>query len=47
MAALLDPRHERFCLLRLAGKTIDAAYVDAGFKQNRSNAARLFCLHPY
>ncbi|MCA0342827.1 MAG: hypothetical protein LCH99_24250 [Proteobacteria bacterium] len=41
MAALLDPRHERFCLLRLAGKTIDTAYEDAGFKQNRSNAARL------
>ncbi|HEV7247950.1 MAG TPA: hypothetical protein VGN93_13280 [Shinella sp.] len=41
MPALSDPRHERFCLLRLAGKTIDAAYEEAGFKQNRSNAARL------
>lgn len=41
MPVLSDPRHERFCQLRVEGKTIDQAYIDAGFKANRSNAARL------
>jgi phage terminase small subunit len=41
MPVLSEPRHERFCQLRIEGKTIDQAYIDAGFKANRSNAARL------
>ena len=38
---LRNPRHERFAQELAAGKTADAAYVLAGYKENRSNAARL------
>lgn len=41
MPVLLEARHERFCHLRLEGKSIDQAYVEAGYKQNRHNAAAL------
>jgi hypothetical protein len=38
---LRNPRHERFVQELATGKTADAAYVLAGYKENRSNAARL------
>jgi len=38
---LRSPRHERFAQELATGKTADAAYVHAGYKENRSNAARL------
>jgi phage terminase small subunit len=38
---LRNPRHERFAQKLAAGKTADAAYVLAGYRENRSNAARL------
>jgi phage terminase small subunit len=38
---LRNPRHERFAQELATGKTADAAYVLAGYKENRSNAARL------
>jgi phage terminase small subunit len=38
---LRNPRHERFAQELAAGKTADAAYVMAGYRENRSNAARL------
>ncbi|SNT19770.1 hypothetical protein [Sphingopyxis indica] len=38
---LKNARHERFAQERAKGKSVDAAYVDAGFKANRGNAARL------
>jgi hypothetical protein len=38
---LRNPRHERFAQELATGKTTDAAYVLAGYKENRSNAARL------
>jgi hypothetical protein len=38
---LKNARHERFAQERAKGKSIDAAYADAGFKPNRGNAARL------
>jgi phage terminase small subunit len=38
---LRNPRHERFAQELAAGKTADAAYVTAGYRANRSNAARL------
>jgi hypothetical protein len=38
---LQNPRHERFAQELATGKTADAAYVLAGYKENRSNAARL------
>ena len=38
---LCNPRHERFAQELATGKTADAAYVLAGYKENRSNAARL------
>jgi hypothetical protein len=41
MPVLKNARHERFAQARAKGKTIDDAYVDAGFKENRGNAARL------
>lgn len=41
MAALENARHEKFCLERVAGKTIDEAYVAAGYKKNPGNAGRL------
>lgn len=36
-----NARHERFCQERAKGKTVDEAYVLAGFKPSRSNAHRL------
>src|SRR5690242_14103478 len=42
MPMLRNPRHERFAQELATGKTADAAYVLAGYKENRSNAARLF-----
>ena len=41
MAALENARHEKFCQERVAGKTIDEAYVAAGYKKNPGNAGRL------
>jgi hypothetical protein len=41
MPMLRNPRHERFVQELATGKTADAAYVLAGYKENRSNAARL------
>lgn len=41
MPELKNDRWERFCHGLLEGKTADQAYVDAGFKKNRGNAARL------
>ena len=41
MSVLSNPRHERFAQERAKGQTVDAAYVEAGFKANRGNAARL------
>ena len=38
---LRNPRHERFAEQLAVGKTTDAAYVLAGYRANRSNAARL------
>jgi hypothetical protein len=38
---LRNPRHERFAQGLATGETADAAYVLAGYKENRSNAARL------
>lgn len=38
---LKNTRHERFAQERSKGKSVDAAYVAAGFKPNRGNAARL------
>lgn len=40
-APLKDARQERYAQLRAKGKTRDAAYAEAGYKPNRSNAARL------
>ena len=41
MPTLRNPRHERFAQELVTGKTADAAYVLAGYRENRSNAARL------
>lgn len=41
MAALSNPRHERFAQELAKGKTADGAYVAAGYKENRHNAAAL------
>lgn len=41
MPALPNARHERFAQELAKGETADAAYVAAGFKANRGNAARL------
>ena len=41
MPTLRNPRHERFAQEFAAGNTADAAYVLAGYRENRSNAARL------
>ena len=38
---LRNPRHERFAQELATGKSADAAYVLAGYRANRSNAARL------
>ena len=42
MPTLQNPRHERFAQELATGKTADAAYVLAGYRENRSNAARLY-----
>lgn len=36
-----NARHEKFAQERAMGKSIDAAYAEAGFKPHRGNAARL------
>jgi phage terminase small subunit len=41
MPTLKNPRHERFAQELATGKSADAAYVSAGYRANRSNAARL------
>ena len=41
MPTLQNSRHERFAQDLATGKTADAAYVLAGYRANRSNAARL------
>lgn len=41
MPTLLNPKHERFAQGLAQGLTADAAYVDAGYAENRHNAARL------
>lgn len=38
---LKNARHERFAQERAKGKSVDKAFVAAGFKANRGNAARL------
>lgn len=38
---LTNARHERFAQERVKGLSVDAAYIAAGFKPNRGNAARL------
>jgi hypothetical protein len=45
MLTLQHPRHERFAQELATGKTADAAYVLAGYRANRSNAARLSAGH--
>ena len=41
MAALKNQRHELFAQGLVEGRTADQAYIDAGFKPGRNNAARL------
>ena len=41
MPTLQNPRHERFAQELATGKSADAGYVSAGYRANRSNAARL------
>ena len=41
MPILRNPRHEKFAQELATGKTADAAYILAGYRANRSNAARL------
>lgn len=41
MPILQNPRHEAFAQLLASGKSADAAYVEAGYKENRHNAAAL------
>ena len=41
MGVLKNARHETFSQGLARGMTADAAYVNAGFKSNRGNAARL------
>lgn len=41
MTVLKNARHERFAQELASGKSIDAAYVAAGYSQNRGNSARL------
>ena len=41
MPVLANPRHEAFAQARAQGKTIDQAYVVAGYKANDGNATRL------
>ncbi len=41
MAVLKNARHEKFAQARAGGMTVDQAYVHAGYREHRSNAARL------
>jgi hypothetical protein len=41
VAALSNPKHERFAQELAKGRTADAAYVEAGYKENRGNASTL------
>lgn len=41
MPLLPNPRHERVAQALATGKTADKAYVAAGYKENRHNAAKL------
>lgn len=41
MPVLKNARHEAYAQARAKGKTVDEAYIEAGFKANRGNAARL------
>jgi phage terminase small subunit len=41
MPILDNPKHERFCQALAKGETGDQAYITAGYKENRGNAARL------
>jgi hypothetical protein len=41
MAALSNHKHELFAQALAKGETADAAYVMAGYKENRGNAATL------
>lgn len=41
MPVLKNPKHEAFAQARAKGATADAAYVEAGYSENRANAARL------
>ncbi|MBN8189534.1 terminase small subunit [Salipiger thiooxidans] len=41
MPTLKNARHEAFAQALAAGETADAAYIAAGYKPNRHNAARL------
>jgi phage terminase small subunit len=41
VTALANPKHERFAQELAKGKTADEAYVIAGYKENRGNAATL------
>lgn len=46
MPVLKNKQYEIFAQAIAAGQTADAAYVEAGFKKNRSNAARLNARDP-
>jgi len=41
LPALTNPKHERFAQALAKGETADAAYVSAGYEENRGNATRL------
>ena len=41
MPALANARHEKYCQARVTGLSVDKAYVEAGYKRNNANAARL------
>ena len=41
MPVLKNARHEKFAQARASGKSIDDAYVAAGYKRNGGNACRL------
>jgi phage terminase small subunit len=41
MPVLKNPKHEAFAQARVAGLSVEAAYVEAGYKPHRSNASRL------
>lgn len=41
MATLKNPKHERFAQELAKGRTADEAYVEAGYRPNRGNAARM------